>query len=215
MGYGQLDITELNLDYDRLLEKADLINKKKLRECVINILNDYKEDMFKTYGSRKHNHYPGGLVSHLLGVTENCLVMSERYSEKVYNKDILLVSAMLHDIGKVKTHKLKSSLVEPDERLINHAIWSGLIVKPYLDEYKIESHLSEQILHCIIYHMLPDEGVNEFGSMHMIEQYILHIADGLDAKLSSFVDVMDKKESNSWFSAYEINFKSEICKSVR
>ena len=46
-----------------------------------------------------HHGYMGGLLEHTLSVTQICDFMSGRY--KKVNRDILIASAMLHDIGKI------------------------------------------------------------------------------------------------------------------
>lgn len=204
---------ELESLFADLLTKVDLIDNSSLRKCTKDILFDYKTEIFNTYGSRKHNHFKGGLLKHTLEVVENSLVIFNRYSNKFYNKDIVLVTAILHDIGKIKTHQLKLAKDEPDERLLTHSIWSVIIVNPYLDKYNIDEKLKLQILHCIHCHMLDEKDNTVYGTMHMIEQYIVHIADGLDAKLSSFVDIIEEKEYGGWFKSNEINFVTEICKS--
>lgn len=208
-------LTEKELDslFTDLLTHVSLMENSALRKCTRDILFDYKTDIYHTYGSRKHNHFMGGLLKHTLEVVENSLCICSRYSDKVYNKDIVVVTACLHDIGKIKTHQLKSDKDEPDERLLTHSTWSAIIVNPYLEKYGVDEKLKLQILHCIHCHMLDEKDNNVFGNMHMIEQYIVHTADGLDAKLSSFVDVINEKETGGWFESGEINFSQEICKS--
>lgn len=209
----KLTQNELESLFIELWTKVDLIENSLLRRCTKDILLDYKKDIFNTYGSRKHNHFKGGLLKHTLEVVENSLVICSRYSDKVYNKDIVLVTACLHDIGKIKTHQLVSENDEPDERLLTHSTWSIIIVNSYLEKYNIDEKLKVQLLHCIHYHMLDEKDNTIFGTMHMIEQYIVHIADGLDAKLSSFIDVIEQKENGGWFKSNEINFLPKICKS--
>lgn len=209
----RLTYKELESLFMKLWENVDLIEDSSLRKCTKDILLDYKKDIFNTYGSRKHNHFKGGLLKHTFEVVENSLIICSRYSNKTYNKDIVLVTAILHDIGKIKTHQLKSESDEPDERLLTHSTWSVIIVNSYLEKYNIDEKLKLQLLHCIHYHMLSEKDDSIFGTMHMIEQYIVHIADGLDAKLSSFVDIINEKECGGWFKSNEINFAPEICKS--
>lgn len=206
----KLTDNELESLFIELLTNVDLIENNLLRKCTKDILLDYKKDIFNTYGSRKHNHFKGGLLKHTLEVVKNSLVICERYSNKAYNKDIVLVTSCLHDIGKIKTHQLKSFI---DESLLTHSTWSAIIVNPYLEKYNIDEKLKLQLLHCIHYHMLDEYDNSIFGTMHMVEQYIVHTADGLDAKLSSFGDIIAQKENGGWFKPDEINFTTKICKS--
>ena len=73
---------------------------KELMERII-VKNGFVVKEFPIHSAAKsvHHGYLGGLLEHSLSVTEICDFMADKY--KFVNRDILVASAMLHDVGKL------------------------------------------------------------------------------------------------------------------
>lgn len=135
-------------------------------------------------GKSIHHAYIGGLLEHTLGVCKICHSMSHLYPD--VDKDILLVGAALHDIGK--SMEISSGITRDysDEgKLLGH-IFIGLeMIQPFLNKAKnLAPELVTHLKHIIISH----HGELEFGSPKRpktSEAFILHFADNLDAKINT------------------------------
>ncbi len=99
----------------RLIELAEKIKDRKLREKTIKILEEPEisnpEIVYPKADLKKvpawlsgHHFYDGGLADHTFSVTNSCLIMAKNF-EETYNASInydhLIAGALLHDIMKV------------------------------------------------------------------------------------------------------------------
>ena len=99
----------------RLIELAKKIKDKSLREKTIKLLEDpqisnsemlYAKSELKEIPAwvNAHHFYEGGLLNHIVSVTENSISIAKNF-EKAYevriNYDNLIAGALLHDIMKV------------------------------------------------------------------------------------------------------------------
>jgi len=99
----------------KLMELAEKIKDRKLREKVVKLLKEpsmsnpelvYPAADFSKVPSwvGSHHDYEGGLLDHTVAVTESAIALAEIY-EKIYkakiNHDHLIAGALLHDIAKV------------------------------------------------------------------------------------------------------------------
>ena len=101
----------------KILEKikdiANTINRKDLRTIVLDLIENPiitfanvtpKISFLESPAAPKHHHaYPGGLIDHTYGVLRIALKLSDSFQE-IYqfnvNKDLVISSAILHDIFK-------------------------------------------------------------------------------------------------------------------
>ena len=97
--------TEKNIEemYQKLMSYIKTIENNYIKKLLEDIF--YKHPVvskqFKSHSAAKsvHHSYMGGLLEHTLSVTEICDFAAPRY--KYVNRDILIASAMLHDVGKL------------------------------------------------------------------------------------------------------------------
>ncbi|MFN2342123.1 MAG: 3'-5' exoribonuclease YhaM family protein [Desulfonatronovibrio sp.] len=146
---------------------------------------EIKTALIKAPGGKSiHHAYIGGLLEHTLGVCKICDSMSQLYPD--VDKDILLVGAALHDIGK--SLEISSGITRDysDEgKLLGHIFIGMEMIQPFLNKAKnLAPELITHLKHIIISH----HGELEFGSpkRHKTsEAFILHFADNLDAKINT------------------------------
>ena len=192
----------VNLNEEQKEEKfLELINYAKkiknisLKNACINILNDYRNDLFVRGAghdgienikyNRTHQCFDGGLLDHMLNVTKNAYNIGTTYGDKV-DMDLILFGAILHDIGKTKIfdkwseeNEIKSNL-NYSYLLVDHVYLGEALVEKYLDKENISEKLKYQALHIIATHMDTME-------KHMAVAYIVSYADSIDAHVENII----------------------------
>jgi 3'-5' exoribonuclease len=153
---------------------------------------------------KNHHAYQGGLLEHVVSLMQLCKVVAGRYPN--LQRDLLIVGALVHDIGKVRELCYERHLGYTDEgQLIGHVVMGVEI----LDELIAESDrlsgeafprdLAAQLKHMIVSH----HGQYEFGSPKVpmtLEAMTLHLLDNLDAKLDHFSQLIreDVNTDSHW-----------------
>ena len=143
------------------------------------IINAWKES---PAAKSIHHAYRGGLLEHSLGVTKLSLSMVKHYPN--LDKEVLLVGAMFHDIGKIWEFKQGIVSEYADQGLLIGHMQLGLEkLEPFLVKSKLEPELITHFKHLILSH----HGSYEFGSPRLPqtpEAILLHYADNIDAKMA-------------------------------
>lgn len=170
-------------DWEDIIALANQIKDLKLRKLVLDYLKDprpthrgFKQliDIKKAPAADQWHHtYPGGLLKHTLAVARFCLAMAEpmekTYGTKV-DRDVLLASALCHDLMKVCEYEL----VGKDFHIVLPLPLDHLtlgVAELYTRGFP------ENVVHCVAAHhgeagpILPSD----------IESIILHFADITDA----------------------------------
>lgn len=190
-----LNEKEKESKFQELLGFAEKIKNVSLKNACINILKDYKEDLFvRAAGhdgienikyNRTHQCFDGGLLDHMLNVTKNAYNIGSIYSDNV-DMDLIIFGAILHDIGKTKIfdkwneeNDIKSNL-NYSYLLVDHVYIGENIVEEYLNKEAIPEKLKYQALHIIATHM-------DTMSKHMAEAYIVSYADSIDADIENII----------------------------
>lgn len=171
--------------------------KKLLESFFVNDLNIIK--LFKTHSAAKsiHHSYMGGLLEHTLSVVKLCEFMSNLYGA---NRDILISTAMLHDIGKIRElSDFPNNDYTDDGQLLGHImIGVEMIIERINNIDNFPKQLSSIIKHSILAH----HGEYEFGSPKRpktVEAFILYCADNTDAKLKIYQKAIEEDTtSGSW-----------------
>ena len=189
-----------------IMDELELYTEEYVLSIEGKALNDYffknEEflDKFKKAigGVSMHHNYIGGLAEHTLGVMYLSTVFAERYNCK--NKEVAVLAAKLHDIGKIYEMKYDGPFKYTLEGEMEGHIVIGIRMidrafeaEPnlYSDEFKA------RIKGCIVQH----HGKQEFGSpkdMNMEESYIVHYADYVDATMNKIEKIKDKYTEGGW-----------------
>ena len=146
-----------------------------------------------------HHAYAGGLLEHTLAVARTCMALCDLYPH--LDRQILLVAACVHDLGKAWELSSGLSCDYTDEgRLLGHIQLGLEKLDPFLDKTKdLEPELALHLRHIVISH----HGEYEFGSPRRPktpEAFILHFADNIDAKLNTLAGAYAEIEGTelSW-----------------
>lgn len=147
-----------------------------------------------------HHAYAGGLLEHTLAIMRICKALSLLYPR--LDKEILLVAALFHDLGKAfeLSHGISREYTDAG-RLLGH-IQIGLeVMEPFLRKTRdLPEELAMHLKHLIVAH----HGELAFGSPCLpqtMEAFVLHYADNLDAKINTVQGALkgpDGGEISGW-----------------
>lgn len=210
--------TEKNIDemYETFLGYIKTIENPYLKKLLAEIFqkDPYVSAHFKYHSAAKsiHHGYRGGLLEHSLSVTEICDLLAPRY--KYCNRDVLVASAMLHDVGKTKElSDFPLNDYTDDGQLLGHIIIGVEMITAAVA--KIEGfppQLASLMKHC----MLSHHGEYEYGSPKLpstTEAFILHCADNLDAKTKVIEEMIDADSTQGSWVGYQRMLQRNIRKS--
>ncbi len=155
-------------------------------------------------GIKAHHAYQGGLLEHVVSLMELSVLVANRYDE--LDRDLLVMGAFLHDVGKTRELTFDRALGYSDEgQLIGHLVIGIQILDEKIaeatklsgEEFPTETAL--RLKHMIISH----HGQPEYGSPKVpmtFEAIALRNLDELDAKIANFRQIIrdDVNDDSAW-----------------
>ncbi|MCK4695608.1 MAG: HD domain-containing protein [Candidatus Cloacimonetes bacterium] len=197
------DINKLS---DKLFQYIENIKDVHLKKLLLEIFED--KDFFKLFlkspaAKTWHHNFIGGLIEHTISVVSICDFVSFLYP---VDKDLLISSALLHDIGKVYEYNVKSTIdFTPMGRLIGHISLGDQII--YEKAAKINNFPKNTLMklrHLILAH----HGEYEKASVRlpqMLEAIVLHHADNLDAQTVGVKQIIESVQNDkAEWSEYDV-----------
>lgn len=161
-------------------------------------------------GKKWHHAFPGGLVRHCLEMTRIAEVMCDLFP--LLDRDLLLVAAFLHDIGKLEemSHDLCVEYTTAG-KLLGHLEIGADMARARMDAIEgFPPDLRMQVLHCILSH----HGELANGSPVVpktIEAVVLYHIDNLDAQTDAISRVIrETKEKHLEWSDYQPLIERQI-----
>lgn len=190
-----LPVSEKNIDemYDELKKYIDSVKNTYMNKLLNTMLVEDSEliKKYKASSAAKtvHHGFIGGLLEHTLSVVKISDFVCGLYP--VINRDLLLTSAMLHDIGKtVELSSFPINDYTDDGNLLGHIVLGSEMVGKVIDKIDgFPRQLAGEIKHCILSH----HGELEYGSPKkpgLIEAVALSYIDNLDAKLETMKELL-------------------------
>jgi 3'-5' exoribonuclease len=149
-------------------------------------------------GKGVHHAYRGGLAEHILSVMRLSQRIADHYP--VLDRDLLLAGALLHDIGKVsELAYANGGVAYTDEgRLVGHLVMTAQAIR---EKSKAIPDFPKPLEHHLTHLVLAHHGHLEHGSPKLpstLEAYAVHAIDALDARLSSWLELMAKDSNENW-----------------
>ncbi|MCI5900913.1 MAG: HD domain-containing protein [Blautia sp.] len=156
-----------------------------------------------------HHGFIGGLMEHTLSVARLCDYMAGAYP--ILNRDLLISSALLHDVGK--TRELSSFPLNDytDEgQLLGHIVIGAQMVHDLAKEIPdFPVDLEHQLVHCILAH----HGELEFGSPKkpaLAEAVALNLADNTDARMETLTEIFAADKGKKEWLGFNRLFESNL-----
>lgn len=168
---------------------------------------------FKKHTAAKsvHHNFQGGLLEHTLGILDVCDYLAKQYP--VLDRDVLMIGAMLHDIGKtVELSEFPLVDYTDEGNLVGHIV---IGVEMINDKIRLIPGFPSDLANIIRHMVLSHHGELEYGSPKkpaLIEAVILNLADNIDAKIMTFTSLMEESESEDNWIGYSRLFDSMLRK---
>lgn len=210
-------LASVNRDIDEIMESIEEISN----ECIISpqakILDDYffkNEEFLEKFkrgigGVSMHHNYIGGLAEHTLGVMYLTKILCDIYDCR--RREIAVLSAKLHDIGKIYEMDFSGPFKYTLEgELEGHIVIGVEMIDRAIMDLKIpfSEDFIRRVKGCIIQH----HGKLEYGSpkkANMEESIILNFADNVDATLNKINQIKEETKENTW-SVYDKKMETKL-----
>ena len=172
-----------------------------------------KRFQFHSAAKSVHHGFVGGLLEHTLSVTKLCAFFADTYP--ILNRDLLVTSALFHDIGKLEELSAFPANDYTDEgQLLVHIAMGMEIVGMRIRAIDgFPRKLANELKHCILAH----HGELEYGSPKkpaIPEAVALNFADNLDAKMETMKELLaNVPAGNTDWQGFNRLFESNIRRS--
>ena len=227
-----IDVTNLRVlenfnieDYLPTVDRpiGDIMNdiEEISKECIISPqavkLNDYffkDENFLEKFkkgigGVSMHHNYIGGLAEHTLNVMYLTKVLCDRYDCR--RREIAVLSAKLHDIGKIYELDYNGPFKYTLEgELEGHIVIGVQMIDRAIRDLNVpfSEDFVRRIKGCITQH----HGKLEYGSpkkANMEESFILNFADSVDATMNKITQIKEETKSDTW-SQYDRRIETKL-----
>ncbi|WP_139904870.1 HD domain-containing protein [Clostridium thermarum] len=191
---------------DEIISELEQISEEEFKTLETKSLNDYffknpefVEKFKKGIGGlSQHHNYRGGLAEHTLNVTYLTKILAYRYDCRF--KEIAILAAKLHDIGKIEEYEIEGPFkVSMRGEMEGHiVIGMNMIQEAFKAGKDIYSEdFKNRLRGCIVQH----HGKVEYGSPkapNTEEAYMVHYADYVDATMNKIGQIKDLTEPDNW-----------------
>ncbi len=182
---------------ERLKAKVRSIREAHFRKLMELFIDD-KEflDRYSSAPAAKsmHHVFLGGLLEHSLAVSDLADDVCKRYPD--LNRDLLLLGAFLHDVGKVAELSYSRSFDYTDEgKLLGHIMLGVEMVDAKIRQIDSFPPTDAVLLKHLL---LSHHGQYEYGSPKRpktLEAIVLNFLDDLDSKINGVQSHIDKTVS--------------------
>ena len=191
---------DISVMYQELLSYINSMENewlKKLMEAFF-VKDEAFLTNFKKSSAAKsvHHGFIGGLLEHTLSVAKMCDFFAKQYP--ILNRDLLMTSAICHDIGKVyELSDFPMNDYTDAGQLLGHIVMGSEMLGKIMDSIPdFPTKLKNELKHCILAH----HGELEYGSPKkpaLIEAMALNLADNADAKIETMTELLNSNSSAS------------------
>ncbi len=193
-------------DINEIMEDIEYISKECITSPQGKMLDDYffkNEEFLEKFkrgigGVSMHHNYIGGLAEHTLGVMYLTKILCDLYDCR--RREIAVLSAKLHDIGKIYEMYYDGPFKYTLEgELEGHIVIGVQMIDRAINDMKIpfSEDFIRRIKGCITQH----HGKLEYGSpkkANMEESIILNYADSIDASLNKINQIKSDTKEDTW-----------------
>lgn len=185
------NILQMEKEFLDIKNSVENPNLKKLLDLFFSDTDFFEKFKKAPAAMYIHQAYIGGLLEHTLNVTKICGFLHTLYPSM--DKDLLLTSALLHDIGKIREFQVTTNIKQTEEGMLRGHITIG--EEMILDKIKQIKDFPEILKIKIAHIMLSHHGGLENGSPkepHFSEAIAVYYADEFDSKLSQWIKIIQE-----------------------
>ncbi|MDD6796274.1 MAG: HD domain-containing protein [Clostridiaceae bacterium] len=202
---------------DEIMDEIETITNKEIVSAEGKMLNNYffnNEHFIEKFrmaigGVFNHHNYLGGLAEHTLGVMK--LTQFLAYNYDLRYKEIAILGAKLHDIGKVYEMRYDGPFKYTLKGSMQGHIVMGvqMIEKAFVENSEVYNDIfKERIKGIIVQH----HGKLEYGSPiapRSQEAFAVHYADYVDAAMNK-VNIISEGIDNETWSNYDTRIEGRL-----
>ncbi|MGL5329645.1 MAG: HD domain-containing protein [Peptostreptococcaceae bacterium] len=200
-----------------IMNEIEELTKRFITSPQARKLNDYfftNEGFLEKFkrgigGVSMHHNYIGGLAEHTLNVMYLTSILCDRYDCR--RKEIAVLSAKLHDIGKIYELDYSGPFKYTLEGELEGHIVIGvqMIDRAIIDMgIPFSEDFVRRVKGCIVQH----HGKLEYGSpkvANMEESVIVNFADNIDATMNKIEQLKEETGEDTW-SAYDRRIETKL-----
>ncbi len=198
-------LAEMKAELESVVASISNIHLKSLMDCFM-----ADEVFVKAYckapaAKGMHHVYLGGLLEHSLSVVRLVEAIVPLYPD--LNRDLLVVGALLHDLGKVAELSFDRAFEYTDEgRLIGHI---SIGVEMLNERISTIAGFPRELAMLLKHMLLSHHGQYEYGSPKRpktVEATILHYLDDMDSKINGIRSHIAREtaQGNRWTSHHRL-----------
>jgi 3'-5' exoribonuclease len=201
---GHIDVPLRRARLKELLRTITNPSLHNLADCFL--LDDEFMSKFciAPAGVKLHHAYRGGLLEHTTQMMELAIQISAIYPQ--LNRDLLLMGAFLHDVGKVNELAFDNEMRYTDAgQLLGHSLMGVEILQKKIIETETLSgeKFSEQIAMLLKHLLISHHGEyqNQSAKLPMtLESQTLHFIDSIDSKIAEYQRYIteDPNQGSAW-----------------
>jgi 3'-5' exoribonuclease len=190
--------------FERLKSLTDSIASPGLRSLIEACWED--ADLVRRFkrapaAKKMHHAYLGGLIEHTLSMATLADKVAGHYAG--VDRDLLIVGAVLHDMGKIRELAYDMTIDYTDEgRLLSHiAIGLEIVQEKIQSLAEFSPEQAALVKHMIVSH----HGAREYGSPEppkTIEAVLLNYIDEIDSRVNAIRGLMADDDPDATWTAY-------------
>lgn len=179
------NIDDMKKELKELIDSVKDANCKKLLDYFFNNPSFYKKFTEAPAAKFLHHAYVYGLLEHTLETCKICLNIASVF--EFVNRDMLVMGALLHDIGKIREYEVKGVIDITDEGvMLGHLVIGAMMIEEANKNLNLDKAFISHTQHMIVSH----HGNYEWGSPKLpksLEAMLLHDADDMSFRVNRFV----------------------------
>lgn len=191
----------------------DEIQSPVLNKVIKTLLSNKEiREKYTTIPATKEEHHPyyAGLLEHIVQLCHGAVQLLPLY--KKLNKDIVLATCILHDIGKVKD---LTDPIAPEHTISGELIGSVMLSVEMMNQAAYEAGISTEndeimiVKHCIISHLSLEPVYSKGMKGKTMEAIFFQYLKELDSRINA-IEQASEEGSEEW--NYTPLFKRKILK---
>ena len=198
-----LEEKEIKKLFDQIKKEIGNIENEQMKNLLSLFFEDtdfVKEFTHSPSAITNHHNYVGGNLEHTVGVVRLCKNICEMYPS--INKDLVIIGAILHDIGKLKEYKTTAAIDKTSEgNFIGHIVIGDRLVRKKIEELRRNGKEFDNSLENLLCHLiLSHHGKYEFGSPRMpkiVEACVIHQADLMDSQVKNYIQGIEETKKST------------------
>lgn len=218
---GQVDVAGLSRRLQEILHglsSPELLNLADTFLADDNFMTKFCE---RPAGVKLHHAARGGLLEHTVRMMELALAVANVYGKKI-NRDLLVLGAFLHDIGKTEELSVAGGFAYTDAgQILGHPYLGAEILGQKIAEAeRLTGQAFDPETVLLLKHLvLAHHGTYENGAIRVpmtLEALALFYIDSLDAKLAEFYkNMVEDPNSGSHWTNYIAGLERKLYKGKR